>query len=128
MASEEYSQISEEKIKENVCASIESATGRTNFHFPKQNIVPVSGKMALFARRLRRMKLPPRQQKTIERFLEDYISSKPVGEGQVTKVPTDRLDQADMLEEASGFKVLEGRSVKELQHAFDQRSDPKPHV
>jgi len=56
MASEEYSQISEEKIKENVCASIESATGSTNFHFPKQNIVPVSGKMALFARRLRRMK------------------------------------------------------------------------
>jgi len=121
--SEAYSQISEEKIKENVCASIESATGSTTF--PKENIVPVSGKMALFARRHRRMELPTRTQRGIIRFLEDYTDVEPRGEGQVSKVPTDHLEQADMLEKASGFLVLEERSVKELQQLIrDQTQSP----
>lgn len=113
-ASEQYSQISEEKIKEGVCASIERATGNTTF--PKRNIVPVSGKMALYARMLRGRILPRKSQKAIERLLEDYIDSSPAGEGEVSKekVPSDQFKQADMLEKASGLKALEERSVEDL--------------
>lgn len=126
---EKYSQISEEEIKKGVCDSIKSATGSTTF--PQQNIVPVSGRVALYARRLRQEgKLPPSPEKFVKRFLEDYADSIPAGENEGPtngeKIPTDPLKQAEALERASGFEMLEERSVQKLWKSKDPARPEAP--
>ena len=87
-ASEQHSQISEVAIKEAVCTSIKGATGSSGF--PRRNIVPVSGKMALYARKLSLgNELSEKRTRTaLKRFLEDYESYRgddiPGGEDEAT--------------------------------------------
>jgi len=115
-AAEEHSQISEVAIKEAVCTSIKGATGSDGF--PRQNIVPISGKMALYARKLSHGDtLPePRTQNAVKRFLEDYKSyggdDIPVGEDEATAGGENPLTiEWKTLERASGIQELEERSA-----------------
>lgn len=115
-ASEEHSQISKEAIKKAVFTSIKGATGSSGF--PRRNIVPISGKMALYARKLSLgNELPEeRTQRAVKRFLEDYKSyggdDIPGGEDEATAGGEKSLTiQWKTLERASGIQVLEERSA-----------------
>ena len=115
-AAEEFSRISEVAIKDAVCTSIKSATGSDGF--PSKNIVPISGKMALYARKLSLgNELSERRTQTaVKRFLEDYKlyggDDIPGGENEATAGGENSLTiEWKVLERASGIQVLEERSA-----------------
>ena len=118
-ASAVHSQMSQDAIKDAVCTSIKGATASDKF--PRQNIVPISGEMALYARKLScgEKLAEKRTTKAIKRFLEDYKEcvSPPEGENEVTtgseKVLPNQWKLADicLLEKASGIQMLEERSA-----------------